>query len=198
MAARGRSLFSLYVLYRKTKTLLSLISLKPHAWSQSNLVRSISVQGEWINVKSYWMELFPLLPWQPGTKSLKIFFSESNGWISKLFSQKCSSIDCLSSLYKSWWYLKKHGLQGVKSVCHAHFPYISYVEKLKNSSSLKPLDGFEEYFPATHIWWLRIYIVQIRLISKKTWPPGGGAYFPYISYIEKGRPCWAWYTADPI
>ena len=131
MAARGRSLFSLYVLYRKRKTLLSLISLKPHAWSQSNLVRSISAYGEWINVKSYWMELFPLLPWQPGTKSLKIFFSESNGWISKLFSQKCSSIDCLSSLYKSWWYLKKHGLQGVKSVCHAHFPYISYVEKLK-------------------------------------------------------------------
>ena len=39
--------------------------------SQPNLVTSISAQGERIIVKIFWVELFPLLPWQPGTKSLK-------------------------------------------------------------------------------------------------------------------------------
>ena len=109
MADRGRSLFSLYVLYRIKKTLLSLISLKLHAWSEPNFVSNISVQGEWI-VKSYWTELFPLL--QPATESLKIFFSKSSEQILKLFSQKSSSVDCLSDLYKLCWYLKNMAARG--------------------------------------------------------------------------------------
>ena len=30
-------------------------------------------------------------------------------------------------------------------------------------------------------------IVQIVSISRKTWPPGGGAYLPYMSYILRTK-----------
>jgi hypothetical protein len=52
-------------------------------------------QGERIIVKSLLIELFPLLPWQPGTKSLKIFFSLWNGPISNILSPNYSFIDSL-------------------------------------------------------------------------------------------------------
>ena len=34
------------------------------------------------------------------------------------------------------------------------------------------------------LWWPSTKIVQAIWIRQKTWPPGGGAYFPYIFYIE--------------
>ena len=34
------------------------------------------------------------------------------------------------------------------------------------------------------LWWSPTNIVRAIWIRKKTWPPGGGAYFPYIIYIE--------------
>ena len=34
------------------------------------------------------------------------------------------------------------------------------------------------------LWWSSTKIVQDIWIRQKTWPPGGGAYFPYIIYIE--------------
>ena len=34
------------------------------------------------------------------------------------------------------------------------------------------------------LWWPYTKIVQAIWIRQKTWPPGGGAYFPYIIYIE--------------
>ena len=34
------------------------------------------------------------------------------------------------------------------------------------------------------LWWSSTKIVQAILIRQKTWPPGGGAYFPYTIYIE--------------
>ena len=52
--------------------------LKPLTGFHSNFVRSISAQGDRIIVKSYWLELFPLLQWQPGNRSqcdlLLLFF----------------------------------------------------------------------------------------------------------------------------
>ena len=33
--------------------------------------------------------------------------------------------------------------------------------------------------------WPSTKIVQVIMIRRKTWPPGDGAYFPYIIYIEK-------------
>ena len=34
------------------------------------------------------------------------------------------------------------------------------------------------------LWWWSTKIVQAIWIRQKTWLPGGGAYFPYIIYIE--------------
>ena len=34
------------------------------------------------------------------------------------------------------------------------------------------------------LWWSSTKIVQDIWIRQRTWPPGGGAYFPYIIYIE--------------
>ena len=34
------------------------------------------------------------------------------------------------------------------------------------------------------LWWSSTKIVQAIWIREKTWPPGGGAYFLYIIYIE--------------
>ena len=31
------------------------------------------------------------------------------------------------------------------------------------------------------LWWPSTKIIQVIMILKKTWLPGGGAYFPYIS-----------------
>ena len=44
-------------------------------------------------------------------------------------------------------------------------------------------------------WWSSTKIVRAISISQKTWPPGGGAYFPYISiifYIEKCKNRLVW------
>ena len=34
------------------------------------------------------------------------------------------------------------------------------------------------------LWWLSTKVVQAIWIRQKTWQPWGGAYFPYIIYIE--------------
>jgi len=48
------------------------------------------------------------------------------------------------------------------------------------------LGGLQQYLAATLIRQLHIYIAKIRLISKKNMAARvGGAYFPYMSYIEK-------------
>ena len=66
----------------------------------------------------------------------------------------------------------------------AYFPYIIYTENLKKSSCQKPVDRFPYNFVELFLWWFCTKIVQAIWICKKSWPPGGGAYFPYIIYIE--------------
>ena len=56
--------------------------------------------------------------------------------------------------------------------------------KLLKSSCQKPLDRFQYNFAEMFLWWSSTKIVQAIWIRQKTWPPGGGAYFPYIIYIE--------------
>ena len=34
------------------------------------------------------------------------------------------------------------------------------------------------------VWWSSTKIVQAFWIRQKTWPPGGEAYFPYISILK--------------
>ena len=54
-------------------------------------------------------------------------------------------------------------------------------KKIKKSSCQKPLDRFQHNFAEMFLWWSSIKIVQAFCICQKTWSPGGGAYFPYIS-----------------
>ena len=55
------------------------------------------------------------------------------------------------------------------------------IENLQKSSCQKPLDWFPYNFAEMFLWWSSTKIVQAIWIRQKTWPPGGGAYFPYIS-----------------
>ena len=90
--------------------------------------------------------------------------------------QKCSYGDPLPRLFKPFGFVKKHGHQGAGLI----FPIYLY-RKLKKSSYQKPQDRFPYNFAEMFLWWLSTKIVQAICICQKTWPPGGGAYFPYIS-----------------
>ena len=55
---------------------------------------------------------------------------------------------------------------------------------LLKKSCQKPLDIVQCNLAGMLLWWPSIEIVQPSLLVKKTWPPGGGAYFPYILYKQ--------------
>ena len=45
-------------------------------------------------------------------------------------------------------------------------------------------DQFQYNFAGVLLWWSSTKIVQAIWIRQKTWPPGGGAYFPFISTVD--------------
>ena len=90
--------------------------------------------------------------------------------------QKCSFGDPLPGLFKPSGFVKRHGRQGAGLI----FPIYLY-RKLLKSSCQKPLDRFQYNFAGRFLWWSSTKIVQAIWIRQKTWPPGGGNYFPYIS-----------------
>ena len=61
------------------------------------------------------------------------------------------------------------------------FSLYIYIEKLKKSSCQKPLDRFPYTFEEMFLWRASTKVFQAIWIRQKIWPPGGGAYFPYIS-----------------
>ena len=63
------------------------------------------------------------------------------------------------------------------------FSLYIYLENFKKSSCQKPLDRFQYSFAEMFLWLSSTKIVQAISIRQKTWPPGGGAYFPCIIYI---------------
>ena len=91
--------------------------------------------------------------------------------------QKCSFGDPLPRLFKPFGFIKKHGRQGAGLI----FPIYLY-RKLWKSSCQKPLDQFQYNFAEMFLWWSSTKIVQAFWIRQKTWPPGGGAYFPIYLY----------------
>ena len=100
-----------------------------------------------------------------------------NHWTDfNIILQKCSFDDPLPRLFKPFEFVKKLGHQGAELI----FPIYLY-RKLKKSSCQKPLDRFPYTFAEMFLWWPSTKIVQTIWIRQKTWPPGGGAYFPYIS-----------------
>ena len=46
------------------------------------------------------------------------------------------------------------------------------------------MDWFQYNFAEMFLWWTSTKIVQAIRIRQKKWPPGGGAYFPYISIYK--------------
>ena len=89
---------------------------------------------------------------------------------------KCSVGDLVPRLFKPFGFVKKHGRQGAGLI----FPIYLYW-KLTKSSCQKPLNQFLYNFAEMFLWWAFTKIVQAIWIRQKTWPPGGGTYFPYIS-----------------
>ena len=100
-----------------------------------------------------------------------------NHWTDfNIILQKCSFGDPLPRLLKPFGFVKKHGRQG-----RGLFSLYIYIENFKKSSCQKPLDQFQYNFAEMFLWLSSTKIVQAIWIRQKTWPPGGRAYFPYIS-----------------
>ena len=71
---------------------------------------------------------------------------------------------------------QKHGRQGAGLI----FTKKLYT-KVEKSSCQKPMDRFQYHLAGIFLWGPSTKIVQAIMIHQKTWPLGGGAYFPYIS-----------------
>ena len=106
------------------------------------------------------------------TKSLKNLLVRNHWTDFNIILQKCSFGDPLPRLFKPFGFVKKHGRQGAG----AYFPYISIKKTLKIflSETTGPI--------CRNVPLVILYQdCSSHLDSSKTWPPGGGAYFPYIS-----------------
>ena len=116
--------------------------------------------------------IFPIYIYIENLKNLLI----RNHWNDcNIMWQKCSFGDPVPRLFKPFGFVKKHGRQG-----QGLFSLYIYIEKLEKSSCQKPLDRFHYNLAKMFPWWPSTKIVQV-IICQKTWPLGGGAYFPYIS-----------------
>ena len=142
-------------------------------WSSTKIVQAI-----WIHQKT-WPPgggiLFSLYIYKENFKNLLV----RNHWTDfYIILQKCSFGDLLPRLFKPFGFVKKHGRQGAELI----FPIYLY-RKLKKSSCQKQRDRFQYNFAEMFLWWSSPKIVQAIWIRQKTCPPGGGAYFPYLSII---------------
>ena len=140
-------------------------------WPSTKIVQAI-----WIRQKTWppgGGAYFPYIIYIENFKNLLV----RNHWTDfNIILQKCSFGDPLPRLFKPFGFVKKHGRQGAGLI----FPIYLY-RKLEKSSCQKPLDRFPYTFAEMFLWWSSTKVVQAIWIRQKTWPPGGGTYFPYIS-----------------
>ena len=188
MAARGRGLFSLYIYIVNLKNLLvrnhwtdfhiilqkcSFDNPLPRLFKPFGFVKKHGRGGRGGGVGAGAGLIFPIYLYRKLKKNLLV----RNHWIDGyIILQKCSFGDSIPRLFKPFGFVKKHGRQGVGLI----FPIYLY-RKLKKSSCQKPLDRFPYNFAEMFLWWSSTKIVQAIWICRKTWAPGGGAYFSYIS-----------------
>ena len=150
-------------------------------WSSTKIVQAIWIrQKTWLpaggggGVGGGRQGLFSLYIYIENFKNLLV----RNHWTNfSIILQKCSFGDPLPRLFKPFRFVKKHGCQGVRGL----FSLYIYIENLKKSSYQKPLERLQYNVAEMFLWWSPTKIVQAIWIRQKTWPPGGGAYFPYIS-----------------
>ena len=110
-------------------------------------------------------------------------FLVRNHWTDfNIMLQKCFFGDPLPRLFKPFGFIKKHGHQGAGLI----FPIYLY-RNLEKFSCQEPRDRFQYNFAEMFLWWSSTKIVQAVSICQKTWPPGGGAYFPYISVYKSWK-----------
>ena len=177
MAARGRGLFCLYIYIENFK---KYSCQKPLDWFHCRNVPFVSLYQDCSgrhdsskNVAAWGRGLFSLYIYIENFKNLLV----RNHWTDfNIILQKCSFGNPLPRLFKPFGFVKKHGPQGAGLI----FPIYLY-RKLQKSSCQKPLDRFLYNFAEVFLWWSSTKIVQAIWVRQKTWPPGGRAYFPYIS-----------------
>ena len=107
-------------------------------------------------------------------------FLVRNHWTDfNIILQKCSFGDPLPRLFMPFGFIRNHGCQ----VAGLIFPislYI-YIENFKNLLVRNQRTDFNITWQKCFLGDLLTKIVQAIMICQKTWPLGGGAYFPYIS-----------------
>ena len=154
MAARGQGLFSLYIYIKNFKNLVVR-----NRWTEFNVTWQECCFGDPLPrlFKLSWF-LQNMAAGGPGLFSLYIYIKNfknlvvRNRWTKfNVTWQECCFGDPLPRLFKLLWFRQKHGCWGGPGL----FSLYIYI---KNSTK----------------------IVQAFMKRQKTWPPGDGAYFPYI------------------
>ena len=108
MTDRGRSLFTLYVLYRIKKTVeLDISETTCLIWTK--LCQQYQCAGG-MNCEKLLDRVIPLVA--TSYRIFKNLLLQIQWTDFKTFSQKSSSADCLSDLYKLCWYLKNMATRG--------------------------------------------------------------------------------------
>ena len=180
MAARGWGLFSLYICIENFKNLL----VRNH-WTDFHIILQKCSFGDPLArlfkpfgfVKKHGRQgaglIFPYIY----IENFKNLFVRNHLTDFSIILQKCSFGNLLPRLFKPFGFVKKHGCQGGAGLI---FPIYLY-RKFKKSSYQKPLERLQYNVAEMFLWRSCTKIVQAIWIRQKTWPPGGGAYFPYIS-----------------
>ena len=146
MAARGRSLFSLYIYIENLKNLL----IRNH-WTYFNIILQKCSFGDPLPrlfkpfgfVKKHGHQGAGLILYK-NKKNLLV----RNHWTDlHIILQKCSFGNPLPRLFKPFGFVKKHGCQGAGLI----YPIYLY-RKLKKSSCQKPLDRFPYNFAEMFLW----------------------------------------------
>ena len=114
------------------------------------------------NMAASRQSLFSLYSYIENLKNLLV----RNHWTDfHIILQKCSFGDPLPRLFRPFGFVKKHSRQGGRGL----FSLYIYIENLKNHL-------VRNHWNSCNIMWQKC-----SFGDQKTWPPGGGAYFPYIS-----------------
>ena len=169
MATRGgRGLFSLYIYVENFKNLL----VRNH-WTDYHIILQECSFGDLLprlftskNMAAGGRGLFSLYIYIENFKNLLV----RNYWTDfNIILQECSFGDLLPRLFTS----KTMAARG-----RGLFSLYIYIENFKNLLVRNHWTDFNR--AEMFLWWFSTKIIQAIWIRQKTWPPGGGAYFPYI------------------
>ena len=181
MAARGRGLFSLYIYIENFKNLL----VRNH-WTDFDIILQKCSFGDPLPrlfkpygfVKKHGRQagrgLFSRYSCIENLKNLLV----RNHWSDfKIILQKCSFCDALPRFFKPFGIVKKHGRQGAMLI---FYRYIC-IENFKNLLVRNHWTDFDIILQKFSFGDPLPRLFKPFGFVKKQRPPGGGAYFPYIS-----------------